>query len=175
MTLIPEFVRIGTEPHGWAELAADWKAQTEALGEVFDEEYQMQPDLFLPLIGRNDKRAGLYAFRDNDHYEVICQLNTAGLPSYTKPVLRVRHITFAPRIDLSSDESIELYSNALVETFSAVVTLSVLEGPMKAGHIHFHLPSPADRQFFTFMGQRFKDRDLFADVATKGAWLYITL
>ena len=170
-----EFVRIGTAPHEWAELAADWKAQTEELGEVFDEEYQLQPDLFLPLIGRNDRKAGLYSLRDHGHYEAICQLNTAGLPSYEKPVLRVRHITFAPRIDLSDDESVEFYSNALVETFSAVVKLSLEESPMKAGHIHFHLPSPSDRQFFTFVGQRFKDRELFADVASKGAWLYITL
>lgn len=170
-----EFVRIGTEGHEWEKLSSDWKAQTESLGEEFDEDYQLQPDLFLPLIGRNDKKAGLYAIQDNDHYESICQINVAGIPSYTKPVMRVRHITFAPRIDLASDEAIEAYSNALVETFYSVVKLSDEDGAMKAGHIHFHLPSPADRQFFTFMGQKFKDRELFADVASKGAWLYITL
>lgn len=170
-----EFVRIGAGAHEWDSLSHDWKLQTEALGEAFDEDYQLQPDLFLPLIGRNDKKAGLYAIRDNDHYESICQINVAGIPGYTKPVMRVRHVTFAPRIDLADDESVEVYSNALVETFGAVIQLSYDDGPMKAGHIHFHLPSPADRQFFTFLGQKFKDRELFADVASKGAWLYITL
>lgn len=169
------FVRIGTEGHEWESLSDDWKAQTEAMGEEFDEGYQLQPDLFLPLIGRNDKKAGLYAVRGDNHYESICQINVAGIPGYSKPVMRVRHVTFAPRIDLADDESVELYSSALVETFYAVVQLSDGDGPMKAGHIHFHLPSPADRQFFTFMGQKFKDRELFADVASKGAWLYITL
>lgn len=170
-----EFVRIGSAPHAWADLVQDWKSQTEGMGETFDEEYQLQPDIFLPLIDRNDPKAGLFAVRDNDHYEAICQLNTTGLPGYNKPVLRLRHLTFAPRIDLANEESVDYYAGALVETFFAVVGLATTEGPMKAGYVHYHLPSPADRQFFGIMGQRFKDREIFNRVDSKGAWLYITI
>lgn len=170
-----EFVRIGTEAHQWSALVDDWRNQTEAAGEVFDEEYQLQPDIFLPLIGRNDRRAGLFAVFEEGHYLAICQLNTTGLPGYQKPVMRVRHITFAPQIDLTEEPTAESYSHALVETFFSVMALANADPDLEAGHMNFHLPSPSDRQFFTFLGQRFKEQRLFDSVASKGAWLYINL
>lgn len=170
-----QFVRIGAAPHDWGDLVSDWQQQTVGVGETFDEDYQLQPEIFRPLIDRNDPKAGLFAVFDNSHYEAICQLNTTPLPGYVKQVLRVRHVTFAPRIDWSDDASTNFYSNALVETFYSVTNLARNAGPFAAGHVHFHLPSPADRQFFTFLGQRFKDQSLFNEVAAKGAWLYITL
>lgn len=170
-----DFVRIGEHPHDWNALVADWDWQTQQAGEVFDEEYQLLPDIFRPLIARNDARAGLFAVYDNGHYDAICQINVASIPGYSEPVLRVRYVTFGPRIDLTNDESAQIYSSALVETFFSVITLASGASRMKAGHVHFHLPSPSDRQFFGFVGQKFRDRKLFELVESKGAWLYITL
>jgi hypothetical protein len=168
------FVRIGSSaPHSWSALVDDWRGQTELLDEHFDEVEQLQSDILHPLVQRNDPRAGVFALHDGLQYRAICQINTAGIPGYDHPVMRVRHLTFAPVIDLGNDDT--AYAEALIEIFWNVLTHCKSEGKMKASYLNFHLPSPQDRNFFTAIGLRFADRDLFESIDPKGAWLYITI
>lgn len=169
-----DFLRIGEGPHTWDALAADWKRQTESQGAEFDEEYQLTAALLHPLVDRNDRKAGLYAVHDNGAYHAICQINTAGIPGYRQPVMRIRFMTFEPSIDLGGVPP-DSYASALVEVFVGVVKLSMTQGPMEAGHVHFHLPSPNDQQFFALVGRNVADRGMFKSVEQKGAWLYITI
>jgi len=167
-----EFVRIGTHGHDWGNLSQDWRQPTENLNEQFVEEDQLRSEIFKPLVDRNDSRAGIFAIYENGTYHAVCQLNAAPLPGYTAPVMRMRHLTFSPHIDLS-DEPIDTYVTALVNTFFEVVSLCKAEGSMKAQFLNFHLPSPSDRHLFTVAGNRFLAHNLFKSVEPKGAWLYI--
>mgnify|MGYP004548491659 CR=1 FL=1 len=172
---MPDFVRVGAEPHTWGSLVSQWRAETESLGEHWDEEEQLQSDILRPLTERNDPKAGVYAtVDDNGQYRSICQLNTVGLPGYDKPVMRMRHLTFAPSIDLSG-QAVDPYIEALVETFWRVVRLCRTPGRMNAGFMNFHLPSPNDRTFFMVVGDSFVSNNLFGSIASKGSWLYITM
>lgn len=168
-----QFVRIGGEGDTWDDLCADWKSQTEALGRVFDEELQLEADVLKPLVLRNALKAGLYALKGDGRYLAVCQINTVNIPGFKEPVMRIRFLTFAPSIDLG-DVSIEAYVEVLIEMFFGVVNLCVSEGVMRAQHMHFHLPSPSDRQYFAAVGRNVAEQGTFKSVDSKGAWLYIT-
>lgn len=169
-----ELVKIGTGAHTWEALVADWKAQTESQDEEFDESLQLTANILKPLAERGDPAAGVYAHYRDKAYWATCQINTANLPGYKLPVMRVRFLAFSPIIDLG-DDNINLYSSTLVEVFVNVMNLCMGDGPMKAGHIHFHLPSPQDRTFFTLLGSNIAATGTFKTVEAKGAWLYITI
>jgi hypothetical protein len=169
-----ELVRIGQDPHTWDALTASWRSETEALEEIFDDVEQLQADILKPLVERNENKAAVFALFENGRYRSICQLNTTGLPGYDAPVMRMRHLTFAPSIDLSGD-SLEPYIDALLQTFWQVLQLCRADGPMSATFMNFHLPSPNDRHFFTIAGNSFMNHKLFKSIVSKGAWLYITM
>lgn len=169
-----EFVRIGTGEHTWDALVESWRVETEALGEIFDELEQLQSDILLPLVQKNDPKAAVFSVYEDGKYISVCQLNTVGLPGYDGPVMRMRHLTFAPSIDLG-EAGLEPYIDGLIETFWQVVRLCHEDGKMKASYMNFHLPSPADRHYFTIASKSFIKHKLFDAIDSKGAWLYITM
>lgn len=167
------FVKIGSRGNSWNALEADWKAQTEALGETFDASIQLEEAVLRPLAERNSRKAGVFALHDERGFLMICQINTAGIPGYHEPVMRIRFLTFAPIIDLG-DIPLEEYIDILVEGFVGVVNLCVSQGPMKSPRMHFHLPSPSDRQYFAAVGRNIAEGGAFKSIDSKGAWLYIS-
>ena len=167
-----EFVRLNDGPDSLTSLKDDWKRQAEDLGEAFYEDAYPE-DIFQELIGRANTRAGVFALKEGDSYLAVCQLNSAYLPGYTEPVMRMRHLTVSPTLDLSEDSALR-YGRVLVEVFSEVVNLCTAKGDMASKHMKFHLPSPADRTFFAAVGHALHGADVFTSVESRGAWLYIS-
>lgn len=130
-------------------------------------------EIFRDLVERDAADAGVYALKSGQGYLAVCQLNSAWLPGYTEPVMRMRHLTVSPTLDLSDDTGTG-YGAALVDVFYEVVNLCMTESDMAAKHIKFHLPSPADRTFFAAVGRELHSKNVFASVEARGAWLYIS-
>lgn len=169
---IARLVKLSSNGDSWSDLLDDWERQATDLGENFDRDVYPN-SLFSPLLNGGDKNAGIFALKSGGTFLAACQLNAAYLPNYTEPVLRMRHLTVCPTLDLSDDGG-ESYGRALVDVFFEVVNLCMEEGDMAAKHIKFHLPSPADRQFFAAVGRALQGKNVFGSVESKGAWLYIS-
>lgn len=166
------FVKLSAGGDTWEKLLEDWERQALDLGEQFDRDVYPN-SLFSPLLDANEKNAGIFALKSGNTFLAACQLNAAYLPGYAEPVLRMRHLTVCPTLDLSDDGG-EAYGKALVDVFFEVVNLCMGEDGMSAKHIKFHLPSPSDRQFFAAVGRILQGRNVFGSVESKGAWLYIS-
>ncbi|NTF43056.1 hypothetical protein [Rhizobium rhizogenes] len=174
MTVVEgEFVRLLEDDGTWQAFQDDWRAQCEPFEEDFDTYAEATFSAVREIIEKEKKKAGVFALRIEGKHVAMCQINTAAIPRYDAPVMRVRFITLSPEFDLAEKE-IEDYANVMVELLTQVVILSRTSGEMKTRYIKFHLRSPADRQFFTAFGKGLHESKYFDNVATQGAWLYIS-
>lgn len=166
-----EFVRLLEETGTWAEFEADWRRQCEANNEEFENYAEATFAVLREIIVDQHKDAGVYALRTGGKFVAMAQLNRAMLPGYDGYVLRVRHLTICPDIDLGSGTE-NPYPRVLVDTLFAVV--NVARHGMHARHIKFHLRSPADVSFFSALGDGLADGNVFESISTKGMWLHVT-
>ena len=166
-------VRVSLADGAWERLCRQWEGECDALGEEFEEfvpaSFPVLDDL---ARGTPLANAGVFAVPDNGGYLAACQVNVTLLPGYIGKVLRVRHIVFAPRYDLSPDLTLEDYARTLVGVFGGAIRLS--HGSMLAPHIKFHLRSPAEMQFGAQFTEALSDHSAFKEVNMRGAWIYLS-
>lgn len=172
MALTP-LTRLQSSNGTWAALKADWAAQCAECGEDFASYGLASFSVLDPLAEAPDRHAAVYALKIGDQHRAVCQLNLARLPAFDDPVLRVRHLMFAPIFDFG-DYPIQDYADLLVGFFGGVIAES-RQGPLQAKHVHFHLRSPTDRNYFHAVGVQLNAHQpsIFEDVKARGAWLYI--
>lgn len=165
--------RVSLADGAWESLCRQWEGECEEFGEEFDEFAPASfPVLDALARGTPFANAGVFAVLENGEYLAACQINATLLPGYTGKVLRVRHIVFSPRYDLSPDLEVEDYAKTLVGVFGGVIVLSYKN--MVASHIKFHLRSPAERQFGTLFKEALEGHGAFSEVAMRGAWIYLS-
>lgn len=169
-----KFIRLLDETGTWQSFESDWRDQCQALDEDFDGYAEATLSVVRDIIQTEKRRAGVFALQNKDKHLAMCQINRAPLPGYDSPVLRVRFVTFCPDIDLRDLPQNE-YGRMLVSLLAEVLVVAKTDPEMGSRHVKFHLRSPADVQFFTALGQGLHDTKSFETVATRGAWLYITL
>jgi len=157
----------------WDAFRDDWEGQCGNHEEDFSDYAANTFSVIGDIIKTEHQKAGVFAFCEDDKHMAICQINVAGLPKYDSPVMRARYLTLCPDIDFG-DTTIDQYAKVLAHAFSGILALSDREDSYGAKHIKFHLRSPADRNFFTLLGQGLNDSEEFASVQTVGTWLYIT-
>ena len=168
-----ELIQLLEEDGTWDAFEQDWEDQCASYGEDFNEYASGTFHVVRDLIAEKQRKAGVFAFwADNTHMS-ICQVNVAGLPRYDSPVMRVRYLTLSPDFDFGT-KTIEEYANALVHAFAGILHLSDIEGEYNVNHIKFHLRSPADRPFFSMLGNTLNESEEFKSVQMVGTWLYIT-
>lgn len=166
-----EFLRI--DPGSpWSDLLADWSNQCEAAGEDPTTYLDLPKQIYEPLVQEKKQSAGIYAVRRDGQFAGCLQANTAWLPKYPEPVLRVRHLTMCPTFDLTDVPESD-YSGVLVAMMFGVTRLSNEGHGMKASYIHFHLRSPLEQSFFALLGRGMAENGLYESVEQRGAWLYI--
>jgi hypothetical protein len=166
------FLRLTTADNSWDDFLADWRGQCEAQGEEFSLYEQGPIQVVRDLAeGPLQEEARVYGLKKGKHYCAMCQVNRTLLPGYNGKVLRVRMMYLSPYYDFG-DYPVEEYTDILISLFGNVAELSY--GEMESPHIKFHLRSPADRQFFATLGSKLDKSPVFASVALRGAWLYIT-
>ena len=145
----------------WAEMCAEHDATIDDFGPI---------DIFQQLVDEERDDAGVFSvIKDGTHLSA-CQLNVTRLPKIRGLVLRVRHITVNPTFDFE-DVPVDEYGALLAGSFLGVIEMS--HGRYKSDRIHIHLKSPADRNFFTTIGQILEEKDVFKSITPKGMWLYI--
>ena len=157
----------------WDAFKADWKSQCEKYDEDFEDYASNTFDTISEIITTDEKKSGIFAFKEDGKFISMCQLNVAGLPKYDSPVMRIRFLTLCPDIDFG-ETTIDEYGNILTTTLASILAISSHVDDLKVNHIKMHLRSPADRQFFAMLGKGLNETDVFASVQTVGAWLYIT-
>lgn len=169
-----DLVQIKKDDGSWDNLVVEWKAQCEN----FDEEYDQFAMASLPILadcaGSVDISEGVFALQENSKTRAICRANSVHIPGYAGKVLRIRHILMSPEVDFG-DASIEEYARVLSKLFVGAVKISVVALP--SPHIKFHLPSVADRQFFSYVENSISGTQsvrLFKSFKVRGSWLYIT-
>lgn len=168
MTIKP----LGTDNGSWQHLKFLWRSQCADFGEDFDSYGQATFSVLDPLADLGHPRSGVYGFFSSDSdCDLVCEANRAIIPGYNGHVLRVRHMTFAPKFDFG-DEPVDAYGHALVGLFSGMLNLSNSLGDTP--HIKFHLRSPSDRTFFHALATPLGTLPIFESVAVRGAWLYVT-
>ncbi|KAB2762305.1 hypothetical protein F9K98_10740 [Brucella anthropi] len=170
---VHEFVRIREDDGSWQALEANWRAQCEKLDEDFDAYAGPTFEVVTPLARAAERRAGLFALKDGLEHLAICQVNSAMLPKYDGPVMRVRFITLSPEFDLT-DKNIRDYGDILVSLLYQVVRLAITDENFGSRHIKFHARSPSDINFFSALSHGLRQGDAFHSVQMSGAWLYIT-
>lgn len=167
------FGRLLTSDGSWQAFEDDWRKQCEDLEEDFDAFASPTFEVVKDLVENENRKAGLFALKENDSHVAITQLNCATIPNYREPVLRARFITLSPTYDLT-DVGTEKYSELLIELLFQVIRLGTLDRHMGSRHVKFHLRSPADRPFFTAFGREMGDHPYFESIRTVGQWLYIS-
>lgn len=170
---LSEVVRLLAHDGTWDRFIADWEAQCTTYEESLSDYAVGTFSVIDDLVREEQKKAGAFGFFNEDKFVAVCQINVAGLPKYTSPVMRIRHLTLSPDLDFG-EKPIEEYANALVFTLAGILHLSDTHEHMTVRHINVHLRSPADRPFFTTLGKGLDSSDEFASVQTRGSWLYIT-
>lgn len=168
------FIRLLDDSGTWAEFESDWRSQCEALEEDFDSYAEATLSVVREIVEVENKNAGVFGLKINGNYAAMCQVNRAPLPGYDSPVMRIRFITLCPDLDLR-ELPVTQYGSVLASLLTKVIELALTIGDLKSRHIKFHLRSPADTQFFSALGKGLHDTEYFETVATRGAWLYITL
>lgn len=166
-------VRLGSDGHSLEGLIENWRKQAESHGEEFDQS-AYPVGLFEPLEAAGRPQAGVFALHYGGEYLAACQLNSAYIPGYQNRVMRLRHLTISPTLELT-DQSVDQYGLVLFDVLSGVINLCLDNGPMRSPHLKFHLPSPADRQYFATIGRNLASRKVFASVEARGAWLYMDI
>ncbi len=169
-----EFIRLLTETGTWQDFEADWRSQCSDLDEDYDAYAEATLAAVRDIIEKENRRAGVFALRNQGKHHAMCQINKAGLPGYPTPVLRVRFMTLCPDIDLK-DMPTSAYGDVLASLLKHVFLLAINDEEMNSKFIKFHLRSPADVQFFSVLGKGLHDTEYFEEVVARGAWLYITL
>jgi hypothetical protein len=157
----------------WQQLKDDWQRQCAEAEEDFESYISGTFSVLEGLAVNPEARAGVYAYVRDGVHEALCQVNCTPLPGYDGPVLRTRFMTLSPRFDFE-DLSVDEYARVLVNLFLGVIDLSAIDGPFRARHIKFHLPSPADRHFFASFGTELHAVPIFESVRMQGGWLYVT-
>ncbi|MTI43703.1 hypothetical protein JM93_01587 [Roseibium hamelinense] len=166
------FVQIDNQSHSWAEFKADWAAQCDRFAEDIDDYATATLPVLEKLVINPEPKAGVFSLKSDSQFLNVCQVNTAAIPGYDGPVLRVRNLTVAPLHDFG-DISDNDYGQVLIKTLVGVMEISD-EGDLKADHVKFHLRSPIERSFFQALGVGLDNADVYKDVRMAGAWLYIT-
>ncbi len=157
----------------WAAFEQDWREQCNALDEDIDNYASPTFAVISPLAQGNEPKAGLFALRMNGRHVAVCQINTAAIPKYDAPVLRVRYMTLSPEFDLTEKTPSE-YGDMLVSLLFQVLKIAAFDTNLGSNHIKFHLRSPTDQSFFSAIGRGLDEARVFDTVQTRGAWLYIT-
>ena len=169
-----DLVRLKKDDGSWDNLVSEWKAQCQS----FDEDYSQFAMASLPVLAECAESAdiseGVFALREESKTRVICRANSVHVPGYVGKVLRIRHILMSPEFDFG-DASIDDYATVLSKLFVGTVKISldVLPSP----HIKFHLPSIADRQFFSVVENSIGETEtgrMFKSFKVRGSWLYIS-
>ena len=168
-----EIIRLSNHDDSWEHFETDWRQRCNDYDEEFDNYAEGTFAVVRDLIDEELEKAGAFSFRVNGSHISMCQINVTGLPGYDSPVMRVRHLTLSPDYDFG-EKSVEEYADVLVNTFSGILALSDISGPMNVKYINFHLRSLADRQFFAYLGAGLDSSDEFSSVKIRGSWLYIT-
>lgn len=169
-----KLVRLLKEGGSWDDFEADWRSQCEKLNEDFESYAGATFEVVKEIVEQEKKRAGMFAVRDNDRFHAMFQANTASLPGYNGPVLRVRFITLSPEHDLT-DKPLTEYAEVLISVLAHALTIASNDAELGARHIKMHLRSPTDQQFFAALGSGLRDRNVFESIHTRGLWLYITM
>lgn len=151
-----------------------WDVECQRNAEDIETYLEAEIEILKPLADEQTDKAAAFALKNGDRYEALCQINTKTLPGYNGPVLRVRHLTLAPSMDLE-EVSLENYSDVLVNLFYKTLEIAQSDDKLKAEHIKFHLPSPSDKQFFAVLRSHLQKESKIQDVRMAGTWLYLTL
>lgn len=169
---------LSTKDGTWQAFQADWVAQSDQVGEPF-EEYSPENLSIIKRIAEGlveqtkQNRTMAVAIMDEvdgRHY-AVCMANRAGIPGTTGFTLRVRHLIASPILDFGEVPT-EVYANVLIAAVGGIIQLS--ESDLRSEHIRFHLRSPEDMAFFRIMGNALGQSGVFASVQARGAWLMIT-
>lgn len=168
-----EFIKITRQDNTWGDLQGSWRKECEACGEEFKSYAKSTFATLDDLLGDEHPRAWVFALRAGGRFPALCQINRANLPGYDGPVIRVRFLTVSPDYDLTAKPQAE-YGALLVQLLTQVLTLASTPA-LSAKHVKFHLSSPSDQQFFSFLGTRLGETGEFDDVKFYGAWLEIKL
>ncbi|UWQ11932.1 hypothetical protein K3X41_04390 [Aliiroseovarius crassostreae] len=169
-----EFKRISRENGQWNTLWQQWDKECTKYGETISDYATSALSTLKPLAEDPQiTSAGVYGLIDKDEIVAVCQLNVTGLPGYTGPVVRLRHLVLAPKFDFDDSTTIQEYINVLSSVFAGTINLAHSE--MKADHAKLHFRSPADKEFFKNIEQSLKSNSVFSHVALKGSWLYVSI
>lgn len=159
---------------GWEQIALTWESQCNSFNENFtDYGVASMPVLQELATGPALRNAAIFSVSgENLEPVAMFHANSAFLPGYNGAVLRIRHITFAPRFDLDETLSLDDYMVALIDVFVSSIAISYKE--MVAPHIKFHLKSPAERMFGERFTEALQSRDEIKAVDLRGSWIYIS-
>ena len=174
MTGSSNFIRLLNSDDSWQKFEDDWRQQCDEMGEEFDTYAEATLGAVRDIVLKEEKKAGVFALAFDGSHHAMCQVNTALLPGYDGPVLRVRFITLSPKLDLG-DNGVDHYARVMIGLLIQVLKLASSHSELKGRHVKFHLRSPADTQFFQAIGRGLHDTDSFETVVTRGSWLYITI
>jgi hypothetical protein len=169
---------LSCEDGSWAAFQADWRAQCDEVGEIFDE---YAPDALSiiegiatgttpKLGGTNTTRVGALWDAETKRFYAACILNRAMLPNTPGYTLRVRQLIVSPLLDYGVGP-VQMYPDVVIGVMMGIVHLS--SNVLSANNIHFHLRSPEDMTFFRAFGVALGDSKVFASVQARGAWLYV--
>lgn len=168
-----KLVRLSLETDSWSTLMGDWGQQASQAGYDINEYAPGVLQELQKCCHENADDSGSYGLFDSSDgkYDIICQLNWTFLPGYRGKVLRLRHLTVSPNIDLqATDKKYEdILTNLLTETELLARHIDV-----NCEHIKFHLRSPGDRVFFRQLGTALSNGKLYQSVDIRGAWLYLS-
>ena len=93
----------------------------------FEEDFETYSEatfsLIRDLIDEEKRDAGVFGLRMGGKFSAMCQLNKAGLPRYSSPVLRVCHITLSPEYDLT-DKPLKEYAEVLINLLMGVLEVA---------------------------------------------------
>lgn len=166
-------VRLRQDDGSWGNFEADWRAQCEGFGEDYDQFALGSLPVLRELAGETRDDAGVFGLSGEDGtFAAVAQANSTLLPGYTGKVLRVRHMLMSPTLDFG-ELSVQEYAVIMSRLFTRAVGLAFKSMP--SAHVKFHLRSPTDRHIFSSAIETMREFEIFASVAMRGAWLYLTL
>src|SRR5262245_11228567 len=108
----------------WQALKEHWREQCAKYGEDFESFGMATFAVLDPLAAEGHRKAAVYGYMQADECQMICEVNHTYLPGYDDKVLRVRNITYSPKLDFE-DRPVDDYAKALVGLFAGVVHLSM--------------------------------------------------
>lgn len=169
-----EFIKATTHNKLWESLLESWETECSE----YEENLSDYATASLPVLddlatGTPLRNAGVYVLSNGENHLAACQANAAFLPGYEGRVLRVRHITFAPKFDYDDTIPLDEYTETLVKVFVESINLALDEMPAK--HVKFHLRSPTEREYAQEFSDALQDNSSFTKVALKGSWVYLSL